>query len=487
MQKHLMTLFVSLVVLLLSSSQGQAWGIVPLESIDPGWIPIDFQTCDMGEYAGTPFVLLVDETTETGQVIQIRSPSDILIEPLPLAGEPRSLMFDAAGNPVVFLKTDHSTVLLRRSTGGEWDTIFSIELTDVMSVFMDHTQNEWILMRTVVENYDDQSVIYSWDQVLYAIRLNAKTFSIVSASVIWSIHNTQWIVPPYCFDYGCFLQSYPSIRVSYFEYGDIDSSSYIYKIPRLDYEAYNRGIEVTIDEKPGIGWICAVTEQNDRECEVFPSVSITKSLRLAASECLDVSIVDENKAIVANYASGLITVYQLDDQWGDAERIDMDNVQKLMVSGASDDTHLFFKTGSCCYYAKRSESPPTPTPAPEPCVRIDLPAQIKPDYVFHVKGFLDNPSTDIIHASVVFFLDVYGQYWFWDDWTHFDPESATGFDFVRMDVPPGTTEIDVVPSCVFPDLGPVPIEGLRFWGAMLSPDVSTILGSHAMAEWGYSP
>jgi len=136
------------------------------------------------------------------------------------------------------------------------------------------------------------------------------------------------------------------------------------------------------------------------------------------------------------------------------------------------------------------ETEPTPTPSPGyPLgIRIELaenPAQ--PGNPFQVKGFIDNPDTTMTHVPVVFILDVYQIFFFWPSWNRFDPPAHQEIDYEYFDIPNGSTAVDVIPSFIWPDTGTESVYGLYFYGAMLNPEMDSILGEMALVEWGYGP
>ncbi len=128
---------------------------------------------------------------------------------------------------------------------------------------------------------------------------------------------------------------------------------------------------------------------------------------------------------------------------------------------------------------------PTGTPFPYPLgVRLDLPQPVLPGDTFYVTGYIDNPGPALAAIPVFFILDVFGEYWFWDDWTHY-AASAGDIDFAVKDIAIGTEEIAVVPSFAWPDTGGGAVSGLAFWGAMTNPELTGILGAFAHVSWGY--
>lgn len=103
---------------------------------------------------------------------------------------------------------------------------------------------------------------------------------------------------------------------------------------------------------------------------------------------------------------------------------------------------------------------------------------------FSVWGYLYNDGTQPLqNVPVMVLLEVAGMYWFWDSW-------STEVDFEVMDVDPGVTLLNIMPEFVWPDTGDSTFEGIRFYGAMLFPDMSDILGGldgMAMEEFSYGP
>jgi predicted outer membrane repeat protein len=103
-------------------------------------------------------------------------------------------------------------------------------------------------------------------------------------------------------------------------------------------------------------------------------------------------------------------------------------------------------------------------------VEVQMPSPYYiPDDTCWMKICLENTVEPIRSVPVVVILDVYGVYWFWDDW-------GESFDYVDFDVPLGKKPITIIPAFNWPDTGSATIEGIRFWGAMLTPDLTDILG-----------
>ena len=116
-----------------------------------------------------------------------------------------------------------------------------------------------------------------------------------------------------------------------------------------------------------------------------------------------------------------------------------------------------------------------------------MPLMTHPGEDFYVTGYLDNPGSALSDIPTFFVLDVYGSYWFWPSWTHYDPPANPDIDYMLMEVPTGTTLVEVIGTFTWPDTGNDSASGLHLYGAMLNTDMTDILGRMADKEWGYGP
>ncbi|MGB3976409.1 MAG: hypothetical protein WBM02_00115 [bacterium] len=128
-----------------------------------------------------------------------------------------------------------------------------------------------------------------------------------------------------------------------------------------------------------------------------------------------------------------------------------------------------------------------PTPDYPLGVRLEMPQTAHPGDEFYVTGYLDNPGDPLSEVPTFFILEVYGKFWFWPSWAYFDYPEYAEIDFNLIDVPFGTTEIVVIPLFEWPDTGSDIVTGLGFYGAMLNPEMTDIMGEIAYKEWGYGP
>ncbi len=60
-------------------------------------------------------------------------------------------------------------------------------------------------------------------------------------------------------------------------------------------------------------------------------------------------------------------------------------------------------------------------------------------------------------------------------------------DYRRMDVPAGSSNIEVIRSFIWPDTGDECMENLKFYGAMLNEAMTGLQGEWAVVDWGYGP
>ncbi len=119
-------------------------------------------------------------------------------------------------------------------------------------------------------------------------------------------------------------------------------------------------------------------------------------------------------------------------------------------------------------------------------VEIQMPEFIESGQPFYVNGFLHNSQDQTLQADVYFILDVFGAFFFWDDWTCYAPPDNMSIDFVPMSVPPGVTSIAVIPELVWPGGEDEEVHGLYFYGGMLDPVAQQLIGEIDSVEFGYS-
>ena len=73
-----------------------------------------------------------------------------------------------------------------------------------------------------------------------------------------------------------------------------------------------------------------------------------------------------------------------------------------------------------------------------------------------------------------------GQYWFWPSWRIFPPD----IDFILIQLDPGEVEYEVIPPFSWPVVDGS-LSGIRFHGALLTRDMTALLGDLGSWEMAY--
>ena len=129
---------------------------------------------------------------------------------------------------------------------------------------------------------------------------------------------------------------------------------------------------------------------------------------------------------------------------------------------------------------------PTLTPTISPTATEELTLGVKlflndtfftPYEDFHLYLKTMNPNQEFT-CNLFVVLDVYGQYWFWPDWTQ-------ELNYVIFNCPNGTDMINIL-EFVWPQVQTT-MTGLKFWGAMTEVNTFEIIGNFDYVEWGFGP
>ncbi len=125
-----------------------------------------------------------------------------------------------------------------------------------------------------------------------------------------------------------------------------------------------------------------------------------------------------------------------------------------------------------------STATPTATPAEEYVFDLQLnKAMFEPWDHFLLSTVVTNNSATL-EADEYILLDVYGEYWFWPSW-------GKELDFQRRTFEGGQVYEDTILDFWWPaDSGTA--DGLRFYGALLDPAATTLIGNVDMVEFGYT-
>jgi FG-GAP-like repeat len=108
-----------------------------------------------------------------------------------------------------------------------------------------------------------------------------------------------------------------------------------------------------------------------------------------------------------------------------------------------------------------------------------------PGDTFSLKALLSNPETAVSDVPLIVFLEVYGDFWFWPAWSMFDPAFGEGFDFAYVMLANGVETQIIIEPFTWPDTGPGTVSGIRFYGAMLTSNLSAIMGFYDVESWSF--
>ncbi|MBN1355374.1 VCBS repeat-containing protein [bacterium] len=125
---------------------------------------------------------------------------------------------------------------------------------------------------------------------------------------------------------------------------------------------------------------------------------------------------------------------------------------------------------------------PSPSPTSVTGVRLEMPSE----YFSHgntcwLTAFLGNgegvPMDDV---PLFVILDIYGMFWFWDDWTQ-------AVDYKRVELPVQGATHTIIPDFIWPDTGDQTLSGIVFWSAITDETITSILGEIGKWTFGFGP
>jgi serine protease len=135
---------------------------------------------------------------------------------------------------------------------------------------------------------------------------------------------------------------------------------------------------------------------------------------------------------------------------------------------------------------------PTPTPAPTPTpgagfegVQLVLPANnFGAGDEFWLRADVSQPagSADTLPLVVLLDAGIPGTYWFWPSWVQYPPD----IDMGTVTFPPETQSVSIIDPFTWP-VGAGSGNGIWFYGALLSPDMTTILGDLGSVSFSFHP
>jgi len=102
----------------------------------------------------------------------------------------------------------------------------------------------------------------------------------------------------------------------------------------------------------------------------------------------------------------------------------------------------------------------------------------------YIKAILYNPGEPLYDVPVVIYMDIFGELFFWPDWRYYDPADPPEIEIQYYDLDVPAVSIMVVPPFEFPNTS-VDMTGIRFYGAMLTDDLSAIRGEFGIMTFDF--
>ena len=98
----------------------------------------------------------------------------------------------------------------------------------------------------------------------------------------------------------------------------------------------------------------------------------------------------------------------------------------------------------------------------------------------YLNTYLRSDSRPLYHTPLCILLEYQQNFWFWPAWND-------QFNVEYVDVNEKGSVLLAVPSFMYPESPPQPIEGLTFWGALLNDDMTEIFGGpDGIGKWEFS-
>ena len=122
--------------------------------------------------------------------------------------------------------------------------------------------------------------------------------------------------------------------------------------------------------------------------------------------------------------------------------------------------------------------PQTPTPVPELGVHLELSQEIfHAGDEFRLTATIGNPGPEVENVPLVILLDVEAAYFWYPSWTE-------TFEYKSIDMNLGTIALEIL-KFSWPDFAGS-AQGIRFYGALLSQDLTAIIGEYGTVGFGWS-
>ncbi|MBN2056426.1 right-handed parallel beta-helix repeat-containing protein [bacterium] len=131
--------------------------------------------------------------------------------------------------------------------------------------------------------------------------------------------------------------------------------------------------------------------------------------------------------------------------------------------------------------------PGSPTPSSSLGVKLDMPLHVSPGESFWITAMVVNHGSALWQQPLCFALQYGDDLWFWPSWSYFSLSQGGTFDYERRDVPVGFSAVPVLRTMTWPDTGGDSLNGLFMHGAVLSQDLSALIGEMDSVAWEYGP
>jgi hypothetical protein len=114
-------------------------------------------------------------------------------------------------------------------------------------------------------------------------------------------------------------------------------------------------------------------------------------------------------------------------------------------------------------------------------VRLEMPAtSYAPGDPCYLKAYLYNNGGVQSAVPLCVVLEISGQYWFWPHWTQ-------ALDYKEVELRAGLSALWIISDFTWPDTGTETMQGITFWSALLTPDLSAVIGgADGIGQWTFS-
>jgi hypothetical protein len=102
----------------------------------------------------------------------------------------------------------------------------------------------------------------------------------------------------------------------------------------------------------------------------------------------------------------------------------------------------------------------------------------------YLNAIVHNPGESIPNTPLVVMLDIgTGDYWFAPSWAHYPWD----VDWLTINAEHGSITHEIIPEFTWPDNVGGSASGIVFWGAMLNPEATQLVGTLGYWTFGYGP